>query len=487
MKIYYIFPKYNIIMIETPYKLDLILTTSYKDSTNAKQIQQKKSSYANSENKQYFNKLKQMVLNMTKSDNYYLIADKKSGFANFNIELTNNDRLNEKNYSEYVLSNGLAGPIYLDSDSELKRYINFDSDCIVLKLIEHPIESIEKFISKWHSDNNIYEKNIPQIYFYGQITNEQGDFLSYYYVTKKYHNYLEIIKKDNFNFSVNFLKQLLILLNDLLSRNYIFRNLNMFGLGYDIVRDSEQNEQVNLIILEYTDITLLSLDDEFFNELKKVRCIGTKCVGNLTPYYVIDDYYNMEDNWLKRLTKSYSLGLVEIILLMFFNNDDNLTKIYDFIVGPSIFEPQLHYYHFYKRFNSDINIHNLILMINSLNMKYCNINPIFENMLETLLINLLDKEYEKINFPNYILNMIVEAEKANLEFDINYTPKNSIYNPKNDTFLNTSLDTKQKILSEDNLEYDKNNDNSKYYNLYKKYKYKYTTLKNISNYNNKKN
>ena len=146
--------------------------------------------------------------------------------------------------------------------------------------------------------------------------------------------------------------------------------------------------------------------------------------------------------------------------------------MYDFVTGPSIFESQLHYYHFYKRFNSNTNVHNLNLLINELKLRYCDINPLMETELKLVLINLLDKNYEIIHYPHQILELLERTEKSDKEFEIEYSSKKQIYNPTNDNYLKTNIDVKKKILGEDNLK-----SVNEYYNLYKKYKNKYLSLK----------
>ena len=483
-------------MIETPYKLDLILNTQYKPNVvpnkiSQDQTQQTHNKTDNQDNltnltkpivdieiNTFTNKLKQIILNMGQSDIYWLEADKNTGF-DLKIELTNKNRLNEKNYAEYVMTNGIVGPIKLSSNSKLKDYINFDTDKLIIKPIDYQIENGDEFISKWKKDKNLYPTNIPEIYFYGMITNNSGDLLSYYYITKKYFNYMDIVKKNNFNFSLMYLKKLLELFDDLISRKYVYRNLTMFGLGFEIDANNLSNpSNFSIIILDYTITTLLNLEDNFFVQFKVSRCGNKKCIGNLTPYYIIDDYYNLETNWLQRLNKFYSLGLVEIILILFYTNDENLSKVYDFVIGPSVFESQLHYYHFYKRFNSDTNVHNLNLLIDELKLRYCDIivSPLMEIELKLVLINLLDKNYEIIHTPYQILKLLERIEKSNEEFKIEYSSKKQIYNPTNDNYLKTNINVKKKILAEDNLK----SDNEYYKKKYKKYKNKYLSLKYLN-------
>lgn len=59
---------------------------------------------------------------MKLSDIYWSEADIKTGFDS-KIKITNKERLNEKNYSEYVMANGIAGPI--KSRFKIKRLYLF--------------------------------------------------------------------------------------------------------------------------------------------------------------------------------------------------------------------------------------------------------------------------------------------------------------------------------------------------------------------------
>ena len=515
-------------MIQTPYNLNLTLKLDITDNddlniksspnTEIYQGQSKELNkiFLDDEINLFDNKLKSIILNMGIADTYFLVSNKESGF-DLSIKITNNDRINQNNYSKYILSNGLVGPFSINETSKLREFVNFDFKNLVLQTIDEEIHTIEEFISKWGEDRNMYEKNIPDIYFYGTIYNNSGDFLSYYYISKKYYNYSDIIKQTDFNFIITFFKKLLILLDNILSHNYILRNFCMFNLGFEKISP----EDYEIIFIRYTSKTLLSSKDDFFKKFILLKCYDKKCIGSLTPYYIIHDYYNIKENWLDRLNKFYSLGLVEIILTLFYNNDDNLAKVYDFIIGPSILEGQQHYFHFYERFKSDKNIHDLNLTINDLKLRFCDINPLFEYELQSILINLLNKDYDKILYPNNILDIVKKIEESKDEFKIEYTSKTGIYNPQVDNYLKANHKKKLSILSDDNFNnYTNNNNentnkdntiinkeiledvlterikipmtkiiyklpgnlysnsNKNYYNKYIKYKLKYTNLKN---------
>lgn len=471
-------------MISTPYKLDLILKTDKDSIINFGHI--------NSDEKLHFDKMKQ-VINNIRNYNWELVSSPDSGF-NLKIPLTN--KLIENNINEFKSNNEILGTFFLKKNDELEKFLNIDTNIICLKIFESQDKNLDQFINKWNEDFKYFPSLIPNIYFYGNIINTFGEVIAYYYITKKYYNYKDIVQKNDLNFTIIYFKKLLVVLDKLISKKYIYRNFALYGIGYDVNYDSNGNSNGNsngdsnfdIVILDYTSLTLLSTNDDFFKKFYKVGCNNKKCVGYLTPYYVIDDYYDLNKNWLSRLDKFYSLGLVEIILSLFYEKDNNLVNIYNFLIGPSILEAQLHYVHFHSRFNNKKNIHNLTLGLNKLQFRYCEVNPIFESRLEYIILNLLSTKYDEIHYPIQIFNIIEKIELSDNEFKINHNFLDKIYNPKNNDYNNTSHDVKKKIISQDVYEYGTNNnkindpnDFTDYFNLYKKYKIKYLNLKNKYN------
>jgi len=510
-------------MIHIPYKLDLYWTWNLSENKSENKSQNYKFNNLSDNNKKdqitndnktiYLNnyefdiikknKLKERIINMRETEIGWIISKKNTGFL-FEFEVTNKNRINKENYYEYTLKNGILGILNIGSTEKINKYINNDIEQLVFNIIDWDISSIDLFIIKWNNDKIKYKNNIPEIYFYGTIYDNNNKFLSYYYITKKYQTYEDVIKMD-FNFIINYFKKILLFLDSIKSFNYIFRNLNMISLGFDYNIDKSD---IDVKIIKYTNTTLLSLNDVFFEKFKLTKCFNKSCVGNIIPYYIIDDYYNLENNWLSRLDKYYSLPLVEIIFVLFYNNDNTLNKLYNYIIEPSKLESRLQYFHIYNRYNISNNNHILTNLVNNLKIRFCNINPLFEYTMETIILNLLNKEYNKILYPNHILVIIKKIEESNEEFNIKYYNKNNIYNPNKENYLKISNENKKNIIANDSLinlnkikeinnyrdiepiynlsnEYPnikiilKNNIN--YKNLYLKYKIKYINLKkNIS-------
>ena len=256
----------------------------------------------------------------------------------------------------------------------------------------------------------------------------------------------------NFDFVVNYFKKILVMLDNVIGSGFIYRNLNMFGLGYEFDKNTKTNIiDFNVKILKYTDTTLLSLDDKYFNNFEITKCFSKNCIGSIIPYYIIIDYYNQVKNWKPRLNKFYSLSLVEIILVLFYTDSKYLEKLYEFIIGPSVLESRLQYFHMYKRFSSEKNIRIIFDLVNKLEIKFSDVNPLFEEYIETLILNLLLEKYEKIYYPNQILIMIQQIEKSNLEFKITHISKDDIYIPNNSNYLKSNNSKNMKIIHEDEL------------------------------------
>jgi hypothetical protein len=330
--------------------------------------------------------------------------------------------------------------------------------------------------------------------------------LSYYYITKKYQTYHSIIKFD-FTQTVNYFKKLLSFLDQVVASEYVYRDLELFGIGWDY---NYNKIDIDFKILKYTNNTLVSLKGDYFESYNLTRCDGKNCIGSIIPYYVIDDYYNMNKDWLKRLNKSYCLGLTEIILVLFYNNDIKMNKLYNFIIEPSFLESKLQYFHIYNRFGIIDNYTELTNLVIELTIRFCDINPLFDSMMASIVLNLLEKDYNVIFYPYHILKIIEKIEESNEDFKVKYSIKDKIYIQDEKNFLKTTFLKKVDIIKNDDLsrlmsniqiepnspsdiepiriqnlkmEINKkessNIQNKNFKKLYLKYKNKYLKLKNI--------
>jgi hypothetical protein len=437
-------------MIITPLKLNLILKSSDDLEINSTHGDQFKK-IDTLENISNPNKLKNIVLEMRPDETKFLCSEESSGIKMM-FEVTNRSRINEENYEDYICSNGLLGPINVSLSNELKKTIGSNVTYLVIQPIDEKYIDSDIFINKWKKDRNNFEQFIPEIFFYGNVYNNTGEFLSSYYITKKYFDHKDIIKLT-WTQTLDYFKDILSMLDTVVKYKFVYKNISMFGLGFDIEKSNDSNsEQIVVKILKYNSTSLLSLEDEYFKQFELTKCFGKNCIGNLIPFYVIDDFYGLRNDWLNRLDKSYSLGLVEIIFVLFYNNSETLNKLYEFVVGPSILESRLQYFHMHKRFSSSNNKFLISDMVNRLELRFCDANPLFESALESILLNLLDCDYETIYYPYHILVIIEKIEESNDEFKINKNkPKTNVYIPKDDNYIKANYPTKINIIKDDDL------------------------------------
>jgi hypothetical protein len=392
------------------------------------------------------NKLKKRILDMYNKEFAWLVTDSKTGF-DFKFEISNDNRINKDTWNEYVLQNGIFGPMDINNFNKLNQYINFGTDKLIFNIIDWKIDSIDAFIEKWNQDRIKFESGLPEIFFYGTIYDTDKSVLSYYYITKKYQTYHSIIKFD-FAQTVNYFKKLLSFIDQVVASEYVYRDLELFGIGWDYNYDKTD---IVFKIIKYTSNTLVSLQGNYFESFTLTRCDDKSCIGSLIPYYVVDDYYNLKQDWLKRLVKSYCLGLTEIILILFYNNDAIMNKLYNFIIEPSFLESKLQYFHIYNRFGILDNYKELTNLVIGLTIRFCDINPLFDSMMASIVLNLLERDYDIIFYPYHILSIIKKIEESNEEFKVEYSIKDKIYVPDEQNFLKTSYLKKVDIIKNDDL------------------------------------
>jgi len=187
-----------------------------------------------------------------------------------------------------------------------------------------------------------------------------------------------------------------------------------------------------------------------------------------------------------------------------------MNKLYNFITEPSFLESKLQYFHIYNRFGIIDNYTELTNLVIELTIRFCDINPLFDSMMASIVLNLLEKDYNVIFYPYHILKIIEKIEESNEDFKVKYSIKDKIYIQDEKNFLKTTFLKKVDIIKNDDLsrlmsniqiepnspsdiepirienlkmEINKkessNIQNKNFKKLYLKYKNKYLKLKNI--------
>ena len=275
--------------METPMKIDFYVTNIKDSKKDIKEEISKKEKIPN-------NLLNNFIIN----ENEYYLRDIENKFE---IKI---ESLKENNYIEEIKRNGIIKN--LKNEDFIVQ--NFDiKNNIILKPVSYVVD--ESFLKKWNSDKLDFNNNIIEIYIYGSIYDNDGNYLNDYIIIKEYGD-INDIKKVSFDVLKDYFFKLLEFIDELTKREYVLRNLMSYNIGIDYYED-----EVKFIFLEYNINTLVKKNGNFFEDFKQLRCYSKLCGGNLIPYYVIYDYYYLNENWQNRLDKLYTLGLVEIILSLF--------------------------------------------------------------------------------------------------------------------------------------------------------------------------
>jgi len=183
--------------------------------------------------------------------------------------------------------------------------------------------NINDFVNdNWRNDKHLYGNNIMDIYMYGKIFNN-NDLISSYIITKKYDDFT-IIKNYEYEQKKQLFLSMLEFLTVLKHNNTVYRDLKFENIGCNIVEDKHI-----FLVLDYDHMTLLSLNDPFWEDYKRIGC-SWMCTGTYAPYYAIVNFYTKlsiraySDDIEKLkpfLMNIHVLGLVEILTKLFLNYD----------------------------------------------------------------------------------------------------------------------------------------------------------------------
>ena len=287
---------------------------------------------------------------------------------------------------------------------QLKKYSNvtvknFTSNILVLKLIELDLKTIDSFIEEWKSNVKIFGNSIMDIYMYGDLYTKDNTFICNYIITKKYENYNSLLKLD-YNQTMNYIIKILLFLQKCKENDIIFRNFKFSGIGYEFV-----NSEIQFVILDYEESSLIKKLDKYFNTFKD-GC-DAMCAGTLIPYFIIQDFFELEKGWKNKLDKLYSVGLGEILIFLLYTQDEIMDKFFKLIYNPSYLKSDLHYFQFKKLFDDEANKLYFLNLIVSLKPKFVDmdlkiINPMFIRIIQ----NCFDIDYNTVKSPSSYLEYI---------------------------------------------------------------------------------
>jgi hypothetical protein len=287
---------------------------------------------------------------------------------------------------------------------QLKKYSNvkvknFANEVVVLKLIELNHKTIDSFIEEWALNKQIFDNSIIDIYMYGNLYTKDNIFICNYIITKQYENHHTLLKLD-YNHTMKYIIKIMLFLQKCKENNIILRNFKFSAFGYEF-----KNSEIQFVILDYDDVTLIKQTDNFFNTFSD-GC-DTMCAGTLVPYFIIEDFFEMVPEWKNKLDKLYSIGLAETLIFLLYTQDEIMENLFKLIYNPSYLKPCLHYYHFMKIFDNETNKSNFFRSIASLKPKFVEIDSKIINPMFTRIIqNCFDTKYNAVKTPMSYLQHI---------------------------------------------------------------------------------
>lgn len=353
----------------------------------------------------------EIVNNMKNRMYKYLVSSRKSPIP---VVLQFDSTLNTKTnnpYSLYINMGSVKVIFGLRNHPEYNKMLNLPEQ-LILRCFDNLLdEEFEAFIKKWKKDKHTFDKYIIDIFLYGKIYDNRNNLICKYFLTRKYDDYSKVAVLNQ-NDTIKLYISLLNFLKYLKKENIIYRNLKFSNIGYQ----KEPNGDVQLVILDYDNATLIRPGDDYFESFNFTGCGNKLCSGDIVPYYVAHDYFYSNPDWKKRLDKLYSSGLAEITMSLFFRYNDQFNHVYKLFSGLASLGPCLHYYHLMAIFDSRDKHQNIINTINQMDNKFSSMNPILEKELYLIVLNLISKDYELIKYPGQILDKIMECLASNKDF-----------------------------------------------------------------------
>jgi hypothetical protein len=319
--------------------------------------------------------------------------------------------------------------------TQLKKYSNvkvrnFKKDILNLKLIDLNHKTMDSYIQEWNENITIFHDSIIDIYMCGDLCTKDGKVICNYIITKKYENNFSLLKLD-YSQTIKYIIKMMLFFGTCEENNIIFRDFKFSCIGYEFI-----DGEIQFIVLDYNDTTLLKKTDIFFDTFKD-GC-NAMCVGTLVPYFIIHDFFEMETNWKDKLDKLYSVGLAETLIFLLYEQDETMEKILKFIYNPSHLKPCLHYYHFMKLFDNETDKSIFYRLITTLKPKFVELEPEINQMFIRIIQNCFETKYKKVKTSNSYLEHINKIysehnkEKSNIKTFIEPIGKVSLNNRDTD-------------------------------------------------------
>jgi hypothetical protein len=239
-------------------------------------------------------------------------------------QFTFDDNLNTKtdiNGSKYLGKGGVTA-VFSIKDDKGAIYILRIEDA-------KTTNDLNKFIASWTTDKTLFPKNIIEIHAYG-IAMLDGVIIGTYMITNKYFDFDEILKLNLYKKNI-FTKRMLQFIVLLKEHDIFYRDFKLENIGFD--------NDLNFIVLDYDDITLVRKNSPFFVEClnhykfsnlnrSAAEAVNKKiniCYGTFLP---LVSKYNYDDRFKNtNYDKYYCLALADILLNIYATIDENSMEL----------------------------------------------------------------------------------------------------------------------------------------------------------------
>jgi len=240
---------------------------------------------------------------------------------------------------------------------------NVNDDIYILRLIIP--EDIDRHMydnPKIHREYELFNKYLPKIYYYGNFKTSYNTF--HYTITKLYNDFpvkfYQIIiptilsNKDKFIFFYNNL----VMLNDLLKKNYTHFDYKLSNVGFEII-----NNEKNVILIDYDENTLqeLKIDNPnfVFDTNNNVTAINNVSISSVPLWLSNNNWDFIHLLPIYKFDKFATIGLFKILnqLNIKFKIDKYNIRENEYIRNKKEYEEELINYKFDK--NNYINLQEL--------------------------------------------------------------------------------------------------------------------------------
>ena len=254
---------------------------------------------------------------LSNNSNKYLINDENTIRFDFinekNIASTKTTKKTPRDGEEdkyancNFYANGGNAVVFYIKDKEQQEYL--------IKIMKYSNLNIDEYLKyfnfKYNNDITQYPLNIPKLYYYGKISKDGKEYENYYYyITKIYATNFKIL---NFQYKINLLYDLLLLLKKTYDNEFFINDLKIANIGY---------LENNIILIDYDINTIHSVLTNNLNN------------GTYYPYYAMKEMYDkilitydlvnkkcLDDK--RKHLKIPVIGLLDIIFYLFYKQDSH--------------------------------------------------------------------------------------------------------------------------------------------------------------------